>query len=347
MINLKNNYLIKLIAGVICFFVIFNLSYNSHALVLKDSADNVCIFDLNHNIFKDMKGDFVAFVKSLNIDAINTENILCFSDNVNMTIEKFKNILVLAKENAKISGKGKAIYALSDNIDADIETNAACLIGKKVNVDGIINGDLTIIATKINLAETLVVNGNLKIKSPIQPTYPEGIEESLVTFISSEKEKDNNIINILVRLLTFLLWLAPSAIITVLIYIKLLGTVKKQGAMILKEDKLKVFLIGLLMIIVIPTLSFLCMIAIVGLQIALIIFMIYMICFMLSVPCFGVAIGELIWPNKSDYVSAILGTLLISLLVIIPYVGILVYILSLLYTYGMVSILIYNVTKNK
>ena len=130
-----------------------------------------------------------------------------------------------------------------------------------------------------------------------------------------------------------------------MIYIKLLGPTKRKGVDELKKRPVKVFLYGLLMLVGMPTISVLFMVAIVGIPTSMIILMIYMIIFLLAVPCFGVAIGELIFPEQSDMVSGLIGTLINSILVAVPYLGALVYFVSVVYTYGIFTVLIAHSAK--
>ena len=162
-----------------------------------------------------------------------------------------------------------------------------------------------------------------------------------------KNEKKESLTSKLLRLTKFLLWLAPTGLITALIYIKLLGPVKRQGVKLLRKSPLNVFLSGLVMLIGMPTVSFIFMIAIIGLPTALIILMIYLICFLLAVPCLGVALGDYIFPKQSDYISGLAGTLILSLIVALPYIGVIVYLIALLYTYGMFSIAIFNIARKE
>ena len=92
-----------------------------------------------------------------------------------------------------------------------------------------------------------------------------------------EAEHKDTLTDILLRISGFLIWLAPTGLITALIYIKLLGPIKRQGVLLLKKAPLKVFLYGLLMLFCMPFVSFMFMVAIIGLPTALIILMIYYI----------------------------------------------------------------------
>ena len=179
-------------------FLLFIISNNTkcNALSFKDSANNMCIFDIEHSQTEELQGDTIIFTEKLDMNSDYSGNILSLTNSSNIVVNKFRNIVSLSKEKINIAGEGDAIYAFSDNIEVDVKVKAAYFVGKNVSVDGFIDGDLVVVATNIILSDDLVVKGNITIKSPVQPTYPEGVQENLVTYIKTEEveieKKDNN-----------------------------------------------------------------------------------------------------------------------------------------------------------
>ncbi|MCQ2979151.1 MAG: hypothetical protein MJ245_05075 [Clostridia bacterium] len=328
---------------------ILNLSSISNAFAIHDSADNLLSIDLVLKERSIVEGDAILLGDIVNFAGDCKGNIVALANTaINITAENYRNSILVAKGDINVKGNSNAIYAFGNSIKINGYSKSAYLIAKQVSVAGTIDGDLTIIATTITLDPNLVVNGSLNIESAIEPEYPDGTLQDKVSFTKvEENEKKESLTSKLLRLTKFLLWLAPTGLITALIYIKLLGPVKRQGVKLLRKSPLNVFLSGLVMLIGMPTVSFIFMIAIIGLPTALIILMIYLICFLLAVPCLGVALGDYIFPKQSDYISGLAGTLILSLIVALPYIGVIVYLIALLYTYGMFSIAIFNIARKE
>lgn len=331
-------------------FMFLNLfRLDANAFSLHDSADNMISIDLVLKERAMIEGDAILLGESISYGGKTNGNIVALANSkINLSANEFRNSFVVAKGDVNINGDGNAIYAFGNTIKYQGNAKRAYLIAKQVNVSGVIDGDLTVIGTQIILDPQLVVNGNLSIESPIEPEYPEGTLQEKVSYTKvDENEKKEGLTSKLLRLTKFLLWLAPTGLITAIIYIKLLGPIKRQGVKMLKKAPLSVFLYGILMLIGLPTVSFIFMVAIIGLPTALIILMIYMICFLIAVPCFGVALGDYIFPKQSEYISGLMGTLIVSLIVALPYIGAIVYFIALLYTYGMFSIIMFNLARRE
>lgn len=335
--------------GVIALSLMFTLclTLKSYAFNFHDSADNLVGIDLQLEERANIDGDAILLGETVNYAGHVGGNIVSGGNNVSISCDDFRNGFIMAKGNVDIKSNAQALYIFASNVTVKGNCKAAYLVGQQVTIDGIVDGDLRIIASSIKFGENAKVNGTLRIESPIEPEYPEGIAAESVTFkrVEETEKEEMSLTDKLLRLSSFLIWLAPTGLITSMIYIKLLGPTKRKGVDELKKRPVKVFLYGLLMLVGMPTISVLFMVAIVGIPTSMIILMIYMIIFLLAVPCFGVAIGELIFPEQSDMVSGLIGTLINSILVAVPYLGALVYFVSVVYTYGIFTVLIAHSAK--
>lgn len=333
----------KLICMItLCLLFTLTISFKCYAFNFHDSADNLVGIDLQLEERANIDGDAILLGETVTYAGHVGGNIISGGNNVTISCDDFRNGFIMAKGNVDIKSNAKALYIFASNVTLKGNCKAAYLVGQQVTIDGVVDGDLRIIASSIKFGENAKVNGNLKIESPIEPEYPEGISAESVTFkrVEETEKKEISLTEKLLRLSSFLIWLAPTGLITSIIYIKLLGPTKRKGVDELKKRPVKIFLYGLLMLVGMPTISVLFMVAIVGIPTSMIILMMYLIIFLLAVPCFGVAIGELIFPEQSDMVSGLIGTLINSILVAVPYLGAIVYFVSLVYTYGIFTVLI-------
>lgn len=317
----------------------FNISKN-------DSSGNTIYMDIDVVKDEDIANDLALIGMNVHYSGNAKGNIYVIAENAVIRDSSARNVLMLTKDNASMQGDYKSIYALGNEINFNGNANFVVLIGKSVYVDGNINGNLKIIATDITLSKNLNVTGVISIEGPRQPVYVDGINRNEVEYINTEEEKETETFSsAIIRWFKFLIWFIPSGILTSFLFMKVLGPLKRDGVDSLKKTPIRLFVIGLSILILVPATSLLFLIAIVGVQIGIVIILIYTICILISVSCLGVAIGELIFNKQKPYIADIIGTIINYILVSLPYVGVIVLMISIVYTFGAIALSISKKSK--
>ncbi len=337
--------------SVLFFAVLFSIPAGA---VQTGSAVNRFIFDSSVLSDEDSSGDLVAFGNMVSVSGAVSGDIVTAGNTVTVTSASVGNNVFAAGNNVTIGIKSaKNIYAAGAmiNVGKDASVGGAYLAGANVNfegsakelyasgetvtINGTVDGTATISADTITFGDGAKINGNLVIRSALQPVLPDSIDSSKVEFIKTENNRRTGmrgrmgafpVISALLCILT--------AVILSLIFTLLGGGYFKRRALEFKKTGGRTVLFGLIALIVIPVACVLAMFTVIAIPVSIIVLIIYGITLYLATAYTGTVLGHLVFQRSNRYLAAMAGAAALRALTMIPYVGMLFYFACALYTLG-------------
>ena len=322
-----------------------------------DSADNK--FDLAQDVLatNPVEGDYVAIRLNVTLEAGVSGDIAAFGRNVAITDDGSVQNIITAGQVVNIrAAKARNIYAAGGDITVASGTEAGgvyiaganvtfsgtaqdvVLAGTSVTVDGTVYGNLTIRSDDITLAGDVTVGGKITVVGTVKPELRPTIDESQVTFrrvMARQPKKDEppklgvsrfSVIMSLVSLVT--------AVLFALILTLLRGDFFRDRAQEFKRTFGRYLLYGLLAFIVVPVVAFAFMFTVIAIPISAIVLVLYAILLYLAPVLTGIVLARLILPRVNRYLAASIGAVVLTLLMMVPYLKILIFLLSSFYILG-------------
>ncbi len=290
--------------------------------------------------------DWIAFVAGSDLD-INTKSLFG----------------ALAGMNIRFNGSiSKDLFAFGNSleINGNIKRDLYAF-GDTVKINGVIEGNLYVASNKIIISESSIIKGNIKFygsnldnkSSNIDGviSYYEGSNVSGLDNIKTNIMKQKNaefsikdrIISVCYSLLRYLfLFLVIS-----FSFPKFLKLLKEKCIYNKLSEYLSISGLGVIGLFVFPFIAFLLLISNIGISVGLIMFILYIILIYLTTIISGYIIGNLICKylihkNTNDYLIGLIGISCIVILSNIPYIGLLVSIISLFFGFGTTLKLLIN-----
>lgn len=323
-----------------------------------DSATNR--FDFAGNVVSDknVEGDYVAFGATVKLETGVAGDIITGGRNIIITDEGSVQNIYAAGQYITVRAKSvRNIYAAGGDITINAGTAVksgaylmggtisfggtavdAYMAGASVTVDGTIYGNLVIRSDNITFGKNVTVNGRVTIYATVKPQLPPSIDESKVTFKRIMHTEKSNI-TLSERGISRLK--VVSAIIGVVtsVFIALLmtlfrGRYFKEKALEFRHRWGWMLLYGLIAFIVVPIAALVCMLTVFAIPVCVIVLTIYAVVLYLSPVITGSILGRLLLPNMNRYLSVSLGTAALSLLLLVPYLKVLLFLACAFYTLG-------------
>jgi cytoskeletal protein CcmA (bactofilin family) len=320
------------------------------------------------NIIGPVAGSVRAFAQSIEINSTIGRNLVAFGQTVSIgpSTEIAKDATIYA---GKVTFEGKVNGRLK--IDAD-----------EISISGVIDGDLNTNARELEIKPNAVIKGNFTYQSSDEIKIPDGaLIEGETKWIKIDKDAAKEekyrafrsittmimgftIINIIFSIGLFLLSLLMGNVVIIpLIYLSLiasgltvLGLTKSKAiksVSIMKERPWVSLGLGLVLLLIFPLAVGLAMITLIGIPIAVILLFgcgillfigaIYTALFIGSLVCRLVGINK----KEPSMVCLLLGIIILASLSLIPVLGVLVIIATLMFGLGstVLSFDIFNVKK--
>ena len=288
---------------------------------------------------------------------INGINIL-FGNNVNFSGEN--DYAVLFGNNVNISGNINNDGFIFGNMinfsqDAIIDRDLV-IFGNEVVIDGKINRDVTIFAYSVTINGE--ISGNVDIKASILKVNESTIQGSLsynedidVTIDSNAQigeiiktETLTKELSIGEKLVNFLIDLGGTLIIFLAFYLvvpKLFKRIETKNSDINLLRVLSLFGFGALALIMIPNIFFLLFSLVLGVPLAFLLLILYVIAIWLSNIFASYLLGYIVWnkilkKESNPLLIGLIGIVLLQILMVIPVVGLLIGVLSLMVGLGII-----------
>lgn len=264
------------------------------------------------DILGEVKGSVRGFAQNININGKLDRNLLAFGYAVDI------------KPGAEIE-KDITVFCGKMTLDGTLRGNLKGGVGELI-ISGVINGDVSIEAEKITLMPTARILGDFKYKSKKEAKIESGAQVSGETVWTKLEEKEKKTKSIftgqsLIPEMLFLLALMVTGIVLTLIFKKNAYQAKQAvGGSFLKSLGL-----GFVFMVCIPIAMIILLITVIGIPIAIIAFFVYAILIYIAKIPVAAFVGEKIiralgkQGEPSLIWSMLLGLVVLTLLLNIPY----------------------------
>lgn len=336
-----NKILEKFVIFIVAFIMFIGISTNVFAETLKSASNIFCVdenikeeFDVEENITDvyavcnyvdlsgDVKGDIIVAGRTANINLENIGgNLRAAAAVVNINSQIDRNITAIAGIiDFKEGASAKDVYICGGEVNFDGKAEELIISGESVKINGEINGDVRVECESLILGENAKIDGIIKVESENEPTILGDINKGRIEFSKLEREDMYDYhFSWIKHLLTVVDQVA--AIILAMLIILIFNKAIVKGTDRLLNEPWVVFAIGFAALIVIPITSLLLCFIVVSIPISMIALIIYGIICYLSPIISGVILGKVAFKKMNVYLSAIIGTVLIKIVMIIPYIG--------------------------
>ncbi|HID27667.1 MAG TPA: hypothetical protein EYP22_07615 [Methanosarcinales archaeon] len=247
------------------------------------------------------------------------------------TIEINNSVL----DNALLAG-GTVILGRAGSIGKDLYVGAGI-----INIAGYVNGNASLNSEHLIVQPSAKIQGNLEYTSEKIITIPEGVVEGTTRHILPKPKTEG-----LYKLGIFLKVIGFFAIVLIgILLTKLAPRNMMQIADTMRKSFWKCMGIGVVCLIVIPIISLILMITLIGFPLGLIILALYIIAIYLAKIFVGLLLGQTILekikkPSTSLIHPLVIGILLLTLLASIPYIGFLIILAYVILGLGALFILV-------
>jgi|GEM_PF-967430 len=296
---------------------------------------------LNVTLESGVTGDIFAFGRNVTItDEGSVQNIIAAGQVVNIRAAQVRNIYAGGGDITVAAGtEAGGVYIAGANVTFSGTAQDVVLAGTSVTVDGTVYGNLTIRSDNITLSGDVTVGGKITVVGTVKPELPTTIDESQLTFrrVMARPKKDEppklgvsrfSVIMACVSLVT--------AVLFALIFTLLRGDFFRDRAQEFKRTVGRYLLYGLLAFIVVPVVAFAFMFTVIAIPISAIALVLYAVLLYLAPVLTGIVLARLILPRVNRYLAASIGAVVITLLMMVPYLKIVIFLLSSFYILGAV-----------
>ena len=326
-----------------------NSLFKAKDTLVVDKPINGTAFIAGNNIKLESSVNGISFVAGNNIKINHEQEYLFTAGNDIVLTEDVTKDLFLAGANIEIKGSNlkRDAYIAGGNItiDGNVLRNIY-ILGENIELSGTYNGNVYINAGKLNLNKDTIINGTLKYN---EDTIVTGLTDSIKVKTYHNRE-ETTFINYLSSTISSFVRILIVALVLVYLFEKLLNKINKDTNNInLKEVLLNIGK-GLLILIGVPIVLLMLIITgiftslgIIGLALYLILIYISNI---LSAYVLAITINKkLIKKDTNNYVLVTFGLLAIYLLRIIPVIGGLISLISILFGVGYIGNIIIELKK--
>ena len=295
--------------------------------------------------------DGSSFIAGQEIELSSSQDeIFAAGQKINIKNAKAKDAFV-AGQNIKIeSSEIRDLFVVGSTVTINSEIARNVYIGAdKIKINSVINGDVYLSADKIEIGKNAEIRGTLtypkKSKTKISKAAIIENKKQYKTYSTSKKrEIQSKIIDTITSLLSILL----IAILLLWLYSKFYTNIEKLEFD--TETIVKSVATGLLILIIVPIISILLLISTIGLPLSLIILVIYAIMIYVSIIPSSYYVGNKLLKDRINnrYLLLTVSLTVLYLLRLIPIVGEIVSVISLILGLGITtSIIISKLTIGK
>ncbi len=240
---------------------------------------------------------------------------------------------------------GQIILSRDSTVEGDI-----LLTGGEVTLNGIVNGDGSVSAGTLRTGENFELKGDLELEAE---NYPSDLEDNVggnLSIIPVTREQNQyagevegfGIFSFIIGLL------ASLALGFILIYT--FPDFVTGLAEIVRDSALKAGLLGFLLLVFVPVLSFILLITIFGWSLSILLMLLLALAALIATIPVKMLAGEMIYSRvfkkeAGDMISYLTGAVIFAVVYEIPYLGWLIQFIALLLGLGAIGIWIANIAK--
>lgn len=262
-------------------------------------------------------------------------NLINFNGKSEKDVFVAGNTINIAQE--AIINRDLYLAASDVNINADIIGNAF-ISAKNLTINSKnINGDLYLSAENIVINEDSVINGTIKYPENANISGIENISaEKLIAYQVSTNSKDNDFASKVTSTIFSMICYIAVAYILYLIFPTLFNKIERKFEF---KNTIKTIGSGLAFLIIVPIISIILLITVVGIPISILTLIAYGVLLYLSLPVTANYLGNVILKNSKRektnfYLATLIGILVLKIVNLIPIIGSIISILSMLYGLG-------------
>ena len=236
------------------------------------------------------------------------------------------------------NSEANGVYAVGNSVTFEGEANAVYLAGTSVSLKGTIDGDVTIDAENIDIADGTEITGELKIRSAKEPKIPDGVEVGGYSYeeVSEETAAAVSIgAKILKKITKTIYWVVAMAAFGMLLCWLFNDHLRRAGDYI-KNRTTPMVVSGILGWLCIPVAVILLLCSYILAPVGGLLLLVYIILLCAGLAFAGASIARLIFPNMNVFLSALIGIAALEIIVMIPVLGALVAIAADMYLIGYV-----------
>lgn len=329
-----------------------------------DSASNYFGFDENVDITEDVlgdiysagrkiiinnsvEGDTIAAGEIINIKSKEIQgNVRCAAQTLNINSKNIKNITCAAQNiNIGQNTTAKAIYVAGETINFKGNCKGFYATGKTIIINGKINGNLKVNCDELIIADKGDITGEVEVYSPKEPVVNSKVNINDIKYVKTEKKVDENKLKSFIGV-SALISILASLIIGFVVYMLFKKFFISTDELLTKEP-LSIVLGGIASFILLPIVSLLLFITIIGLPLGILSLLLYFMIIYLSPVIMGIILGRLLLKNKNPYIQILIGILVIRFLSLLPIIGTFVWVVSSMLVLGFIIYEFYQSIKYK
>ncbi|MBD3164188.1 hypothetical protein GF323_03245 [Candidatus Woesearchaeota archaeon] len=297
-----------------------------------------------------VKGDLIVAGGQLEFNDIVTEDLTAAGGQVDVnnnvqgdariaggqiTIDSAVNDLVVMggdikiREGTVVNGDA-AVTGGSINIKGSYNRNLKVAAGM-IDLDAVVAGNVELEAGSIRISRDTQINGNLTYTLDRELDIPEGQVKGSVKRLEPERKAYNYASSIFFKFAAFI-----GLLFIGLVWIAIMPHFFENTEKALSQKYWKSTLWGLIFLVVVPAALILIMLTIVGIPIAVLGFILYGLSVYLSRVVFARWLGGRLY-KRGRFLKFIIGLVLLSILVWIPFIGWLLHIFAVMAGIGAVT----------
>lgn len=342
----------KFLMFAVTFLFVMGISINAFADT-GESAKNLFYAGDSINETVDGKSDVYVFGNSISLNGSVESEVIVAGNTVNINVESIggsvraaayslnidseinRNITACAGDiNIKSNTKAKGIYILGENISFLGESEDLYISGDKVELNGVVTGNVSINCSELVIGENARVDGKFELKSENEPIVLGDFDTSKINFEKIDVKEDVNINFNGVSLIGKAMSLITAIILAVLITLLCKRYLSNSCNRLVSKPWLP-FVVGFATLIIVPILAIILCFTMVCISISVISILIYSVLIYIAPVISGIVLGRIVFKNMNKYLSGMLFTIIIKVITFIPYVGAIVVFACLLLSLGL------------
>lgn len=357
----------KLKFGILSIILVLIISISGISFATNDTSSNLQVDENNNTnqkslasdlylkedtieLTQNVEGNVFLFGKKVTVSSQIDGNLVIMANEVHITDDSYVDASVFILANTiQFDTLSSHLYAICNNLTISSDHGVykdLYVKAKKVSMYGTVGRNAYISADEISLSgnnSVGIIKGNLTYSLPEDIEFPEGSIVGEKNY--SKKAKMKTTLDFHEILLHFVNAIFASSLIYLILKFFLAKGLQKSSSCLARKFG-KVFLTGLISLIVVPILSVILLLSKVGFVLGIILLAIYWLMLAISPYFLSSILGRRMANNKSqtkvivEYLITIAIALVISAVSIIPYIG---FIVGLFISILGLGVIIYNI----
>ncbi len=233
----------------------------------------------------------------------------------------------------------KGIYVCGNDISYSGECDALYAAGNIVIFNGVVNGDAVIEGNRVTIGSDAVVTGKLTVNATDMPQIPDAAAIEEFEYIETPEidpataEVISPITQFIDKIINRAYWIPAMIMVAMFFCLVMPGAIDGSGKMLLKKP-VAMPVTGLVSILALPFALILLCITWIGLPSAGLVTLLALPMFIFAVPFVGASAGRIVLPKMNVWLSSIIGTAVLTIVIIIPVLGGWIKFLCMVYVFG-------------